>query len=283
LIRFGWGELRLTLLEAGSLWLDGGAMFGVVPKTLWSRDRESDERNRIRLAMHLLMIEDGKQTTLVDTGAGTDWDDKLRQIYGLETRTPEEILAPAGLAPDRIDRVVNSHLHFDHAGGNTVPDGRGGYRAAYPRAEYVVQRGELEIARTRNERTRASYRDSAYEPLAAEDRLRLVDGDLELSRGVELRVARGHTPSMQIVLVHGAEGTLAYLADLVPTASHVHYPVIMAYDLEPLETLATKKRLLPVAVAERWRIVFEHDPGMPLATLTESHGRLEARPVQLES
>lgn len=283
MIRFPWGDLQLTLLDAGRLRLDGGAMFGVVPKPLWSRLEEPDERNRIRLAMNLLLIEDGKQRTLVDTGAGTDWDDKLKDIYGLETKTAAEILRPAGLQPEQIDRVVNSHLHFDHAGGNTVPAGDGGYRPAFPNAEYVVQEGELETARLQNERVRASYRVGAFEPLAEQGRLRLVRGDAEISPHVRLRVARGHTPSMQIVLVQTAEGVVAYLGDLVPTSSHVHYPFIMAYDLEPLETLTTKKRLLPVAAAEGWRIVFEHDAGMPLATLTERNGRLQARPVDLES
>jgi glyoxylase-like metal-dependent hydrolase (beta-lactamase superfamily II) len=283
LIRFAWGGLRLSLLEAGHLWLDGGAMFGVVPKPLWSRLQAPDERNRIRLGMNLLLIEDGEHRTLVDTGAGTDWNDKLKDIYGLETRTPEEILSPAGLEPGQIDRVINSHLHFDHAGGNTVPDGQGGYLPAFPNAEYVVQKGELETARLQNERIRASYREAGFEPLAEQGRLRLVEGDVELSPHVQLRVARGHTPAMQIVLVVTDEGTVAYLADLVPTSSHVHYPFIMSYDLEPLETLATKKRLLPLAAAEGWRVVFEHDAGMPLATLTDRNGRLEARPVDLGS
>lgn len=283
MIRFSWGDLRLSLLDAGHLWLDGGAMFGVVPKTIWSRLEEPDDRNRIRLAMNLLLIEDGKQRTLVDTGAGTDWDDKLKDIYGLQVRSPVEILQPAGLEPGQIDRVINSHLHFDHAGGNTVPNGRGGYRPAFSNAEYVVQKGELETARLRNDRTRASYREGGFEPLVQQERLRTVEGDVEVSPNVHLRVARGHTPWMQVVLVVTAEGTVAYLADLVPTSSHVHYPFVMAYDLEPLETLATKKRLLPTAAAESWRIVFEHDAGMPLATLTERNGRLHARPVDLGS
>jgi len=283
LIRFSWGEMRLTVLEAGELWLDGGAMFGVVPRPLWTREREPDDANRIRLGMNLLLIEDGTRRTLVDSGAGTAWDEKSSKIYRLRTRTPEEILAPAGLEPGEIDRVINSHLHFDHAGGNTVPDGAGGYRPAFPNAEYVCQKGELETARQRNERTRASYLDHAYEPLAEQGRLRTVEGDVEISPGVHLRVARGHTPAMQILLVTTGEGTLAYLADLVPTASHVRYPYIMAYDLEPLQTLATKKRVLPEAAADGWRIVFEHDAGMPLATLVERDGRLEARPVDLGS
>jgi glyoxylase-like metal-dependent hydrolase (beta-lactamase superfamily II) len=283
LIRFSWGESRLSVLSAGELWLDGGAMFGIVPRPLWSREREPDEANRIRLGMNLLLIEDGETRTLVDTGAGIGWDEKSKKIYRLHTSTPEEILAPAGLAPGQIDRVINSHLHFDHAGGNTVPDGDGGFLPAFPNAEYIVQKGELVTARQRNERTRASYLERAYEPLAEQGRLRMVEGDVDVAPGVSLRVARGHTPAMQILLVTGGAGTVAYLADLVPTASHVRYPFIMAYDLEPLETLATKKRVLAEALAHRWRIIFEHDAGMPLATLVDRDGRPEARPVDLES
>jgi len=231
--------------------------------------------------MNLLLIEDGKQCTLVDTGAGTKSDDRFRDIYRLEPRSAEEILKPAGLRPAQIDRVINTHLHFDHAGGNTVRDEAGGLHPAFPNAEYVVQRGELETARWDNDRTRASFAPDDFEPLAREEgRLRLVEGDVEISRGILLRVARGHTPFMQLVLLHGTEGTVAFMADLVPTASHVRYPYIMAYDLEPLETLATKRRLLPQAASEGWRLILEHDHEMPLARLEEQQGRLAARAVE---
>jgi glyoxylase-like metal-dependent hydrolase (beta-lactamase superfamily II) len=282
LIRFSWGEVQLSLLDAGALWLDGGAMFGVVPRTLWQREREPDDRNRIRLAMHVLLVDDGKELTLVDTGAGTDWSDKERSIYRLETKTPDELLSPAGLVPERIDRVINSHLHFDHAGGNTLPNGAGDARPAFPNAEYVVQRGELETAQSANERTRASYKVSSWEPLLEGRRLRLVDGEVSIGGAVRLLPAPGHTPHMQIVLVVTGAGTVAFLADLVPTASHVPYPYIMGYDLEPLKTLETKKRVLSKAAAENWRLVFEHDDGLPLGTLVEVDGRLQARPVEAE-
>jgi glyoxylase-like metal-dependent hydrolase (beta-lactamase superfamily II) len=228
--------------------------------------------------MNLLLIEDGRQRTLVDTGAGSSWDGKSRSIYGVEPRGAEELLAPAGIGPDQIDRVVNTHLHFDHAGGNTARDDQGSVRPAFPNAEYVVQRRELETARQNNERFRASYMPGHFEPLAAEGgRLRLLDGDSELSPGVRVQTVPGHTPGMQIVLADTGGGTLAFLADLVPTASHVRYPYIMAYDLEPLKTLAAKKALLPRAAREGWRIVFEHDDRMPLATLAEEAGALAAR------
>lgn len=283
MIRFDWGNLQLTVLDGGSIRLDGGAMFGIVPKVLWQKERKPDERNRIHLAMNVLLVDDGRQLTLIDTGAGTHWDGKERDIFGLDTKSADQILAPAGVTPGQIDRVINSHLHFDHAGGNTLLDERGNWQPAFPNAEYVVQQGELRAARRQDERTRGSYRLHSFEPLVQEGRLRLVDGQVSLGNWLKLRPAPGHTAHMQIVLVVSEEGTVAFLADLVPTASHVPYPYIMGFDLEPLTTLATKKRLLPQAAAERWRVVFEHDDRLPVATLVEHGGRLVARPIELEA
>ncbi len=282
MIRFTLGDLRLTVLPAGVLWLDGGAMFGVVPKPLWERHRPADAKNRIRLAMNLLLIEDGARTILVDTGAGTKWDEKSRDLYGLETRAAAEILAPAGRRPEDVDLVVNSHLHFDHAGGNTerLPDGR--LVPAYPNARYVVQQGELETARHVNERTRGSYLAPDFEPLAEGGRLWVVEGDVWLTPYLELRLTPGHTPFHQVPVVTTRDGTVAFPADLVPTASHVPYPYIMAYDLEPLATLASKKRLLPQAAREAWYLIFEHDAELPVGVLAERDGRLKARPAPVE-
>jgi len=283
LIQWESGGVRLSLVDAGEFWLDGGAMFGVVPKPLWEREREPDERNRIRLAMNLLLVDDGKERTLVDTGAGDKWNEKSRGIYRLGSRRPEEYLGEVGLDPTAIDRVVCTHLHFDHAGGNTAFAADGRLVAVFPNAEYVVQRGELEMARWDNERIRASYVPENFEPLARDGRLRIVDGDVDLSPRLRLRVAPGHTPWMQIVLVATDEGTVCFLADLVPTASHVRYPFIMGYDLEPLRTLESKKRFLPVAHAEGWRLIFEHDPLLPLGELELRDGHLAARPWRPES
>ena len=157
MIRFESGDLRLTILSAGTLWLDGGAMFGVVPKTLWAKLRPPDERNRIRLGMNVLLVEDGTKRTLIDNGAGTKWDAKQRDIYGFAAKSPAEILEPAGLTPGDIDVVLDSHLHFDHAGGNTELDADLRLVPSFPNARYVVQKGELEFARSDNERIRASY------------------------------------------------------------------------------------------------------------------------------
>jgi len=278
LTRFDWGDLRLAVLDAGTVWLDGGAMFGVVPKPLWEREREADASNRICLAMNVLLIEDGKRRMLVDTGAGSKWDEKGRRIYRLDARTPRELLAPVGLGPDEIDVVLCTHLHFDHAGGATEVGPDGTLRPAFPNAVYVVQQGELDLARTDNERIRASYVRDNFEPLAAEPgRLRTVAGDVAWTDDVRLELAPGHTPWMQMVLVGGRQGTLAFLADLVPMTSHLRLPWIMGYDLEPLRTLDSKKRVLPRALAEAWVLVFEHDVKTPLGVLEQRDGRIAAR------
>lgn len=283
MIRFVLGDVRLTVLQAGRLRLDGGAMFGVVPKAVWERKRPADLRNRILLGMNVLLVEDGRRRILVDTGAGTAWDETGRDRYGIETASAADLLAPAGLRPEHVDLVICSHLHFDHAGGNTErrPDGR--LVASYPNAHYIVQRGELALARHPNERTRGSYRSQDFEPLAEDGRLREVEGSTWVAPYLELRLAPGHTPFHQVPLVRTREGTVAFLADLVPTSSHVPYPYIMAYDLEPLATLATKKRLLPEAARQGWLLVFEHDIELPVGVLRERQGQLEVEPASVEA
>jgi glyoxylase-like metal-dependent hydrolase (beta-lactamase superfamily II) len=275
------GDCVVTVLDAGTLWLDGGAMFGVVPKPLWERERTPDPENRIELSMNVLLIEDGRGRTLVDTGAGAEWSEKERGIYRLAPRSPDEILAPAGLRPEQIDRVIVTHLHFDHAGGNTVTGPCGERLPAYANAEYVLQSGEIETARRKdNERIRASYVPDHFEPLLAESgRCRTVEGDVALTPAIRLRLAPGHTPHMQIVEVRGGAETFAFLADLVPTSSHLRLPYVMGYDLEPLATLETKRRVLREAVEQRWTVVFEHDRTVPVARLAERDGRMVTEPV----
>jgi glyoxylase-like metal-dependent hydrolase (beta-lactamase superfamily II) len=282
-IRFTSGDVRLTILSAGSLWLDGGAMFGVVPKPLWSKVRACDDRNRIRLGMNVLLVEDGRRVVLVDNGAGTKWDDKQRDIYGFTLKSPEEILAPTGLTPAEVDVVLDSHLHFDHAGGNTVRNEHGEVVPAFPNARYVVQRGELEFSRLDNERIRASYVSANFEPIAAAGLFDLLDGETRLDAHIEVLLAPGHTPFLQVPVVRTGEHVVAFLADLVPTTSHVPYPWIMGYDVEPLRTLASKKRILALAAREGWRLVFEHDDASALCALEERSGKLRAVPVVVES
>jgi len=255
---------RVSAIDAGSLWLDGGAMFGVVPKPLWVRRSPADEKNRIPLAMRCLLIETEEATVLVDTGLGNKESEKFRSIYGVSndgspTRL-ESSLAALGLEPADIDIVVATHLHFDHAGGGTTRMEDGTVRPAFPGSRYLVSRGEYEFALRDNERIRASYMSDNFEPLAAAGCLDLAaDGD-EISPGVRFVPTPGHTPHHQSVQVDLGDGVLLFLADLVPTTAHLPLPWIMGYDVEPLVTLESKRQTLTRAARENWWLAFEHDP-----------------------
>ena len=257
-------DMRVTTIDAGCLRLDGGAMFGVVPKPLWSRRAPPDERNRITLAMRCLLVEGENYRLLVDTGIGNKEDEKFRDIYAIDnagqpTRL-EDSLHAAGIDPTEITHVVNTHLHFDHAGGNTLVATDGSLRAAFPNAIYVIRRGEWEFAHLDNERVRASYLPRNFDLLADEDRVRFMDEDGDVVPGVRVVRTAGHTPYHQSVVLETNGGSFCYLADLVPTAAHLPLPWIMGYDVMPLDTLESKRSLLGGAAAEGWGLIFEHDP-----------------------
>ncbi len=280
------GEIRVQTVMAGSLWLDGGAMFGVVPKTLWSRRTHADERNRIQLAMRCLLIETEAATILVDTGLGNKDDEKFHDIYGVsnagEPTRLESSLRAIGVEPGQVDVVVNTHLHFDHAGGNTVrrPDGR--IEPTFPNAAYAIQRGEWDYARLDNERVQASYVADNFVPLEADGRVRWLDGEREsIVPGVEVIRTPGHTPFHQSVLVTIGDQRLLYLADLVPTIAHLPLPWIMGYDVEPLVTLESKRHWIGRAVSESWLLGFEHDPlvAWGCASQGDRPGRTELKDV----
>jgi len=262
---FGSGDIRVRTVMAGSLWLDGGAMFGVVPKPLWNRRTFADERNRIQLAMRCLLIETASAVVLVDTGLGNKDDARFRDIYGVSnagdpTRL-ETSLKQLNVEPDQVDIVVNTHLHFDHAGGNTVLRSDGRVEPAFPNAEYAIQRGEWEYAQLENERVRASYVGANFLPLESAGRIRWLEEEREMIvPGVEVVRTPGHTPFHQSVLVTSGNQRLLYLADLVPTAAHLPLPWIMGYDVEPLTTLESKRHWIGRAVQENWLLGFEHDP-----------------------
>jgi len=270
-VRFTVGRLVCWLLDAGLQRLDGGAMFGVVPKPLWQRHIAPDERNRIPLALRCLLVEHPDGLVLVDTGIGNKESGRFLDIYGVEnagavgpTRL-EDALAVAGFGSDDVHWVVNTHLHFDHAGGNTVRRPDGSVALAFPEARYVMQRRELDFAAHPNERTQASYLPPNFAPVAASGRLRLVDGETEVLGGIHLLPTPGHVPFHQSVVVRDGGEAACFLGDLVPTAAHLPAPWIMAYDLEPLVTLATKKEVLARAAREEWQLVFEHDAAVARA------------------
>ena len=271
------GAFTLHAIEAGLQRLDGGAMFGVVPKPLWERRIPADERNRIPLGLRCLLVETADELVLIETGLGNKENEKFRDIYGVDNAASDaaypdrlhEALARLGFRADDVGVVVDTHLHFDHAGGNTFRDGEGQVRVSFPRARYHVQRGEWEWAHRSNERTTASYLPDNYEPVMASGQLQLVDGDLEIVPGVSVYRTPGHCPHHQSVLVRSQGETACFLADVIPTFAHLPLPWIMGYDVEPLVTLESKRALLAKAVDERWLLVSTHDPfvawGHPVA------------------
>jgi len=263
---------RLTLgawtahtLETGTLWLDGGAMFGSVPKALWNRTNPADEKNRIRLAMRCLLLEGEGRRILVDDGVGDKFSPRFGEIFRIEgEHTLERSLAALDLGPEDVTDVVLTHLHFDHAGGSTRRSGDG-LVPRLPRARYYVQRRNWENAVAPNPRERASYLPENFVPLHEAGVLTLWDGAQQPWPGFELFTADGHTRGQQLVRVSGGGETLYFVADLIPTASHVRIPFVMGYDVAAIETMAEKRALLERAARENAWICLEHDPEVALA------------------
>jgi glyoxylase-like metal-dependent hydrolase (beta-lactamase superfamily II) len=274
------GALELWVVSDGEFRLDGGAMFGVVPRVMWEKVKPPDERNRIRVTTNCLLIRRGDRLGLVDTGLGPKHDAKFQDQFGFEQgarRLPDSIRA-AGFEPGDVTDVLCTHLHFDHAGWNTCERG-GRLVPTFARARYWIARGEAEHAAHPNERDRASYDPRDVQPLFDARAVELFDDDAEPIPGVRLVKAPGHNRDMCVVTLDGGDAAsrAVFWADLVPTTAHVGYPWIMAYDLYPLETLENKKRWLPRAADEGWLCVFEHDPIVPLARVREvKAGRYEA-------
>ena len=263
------GNLVVHAIQAGGQRLDGGAMFGVVPKPLWERRISADERNRIQLGMRCLLIEHPSGLILIDSGAGNKENAKFHEIYGVENagangRTAlEDGLAQVGVSPEQIAILISTHLHFDHAGGNTFVDDAGVVRPTFPRARYLVQRGEYEFATHTNERTAASYFDRNYVPTLESGQLELLEGESEIVDGIGVLVTPGHTPYHQSVVIRSAGETAIFLGDLVPTHAHLPLPWIMGYDVEPLVTLESKRALLKRVEQGDWTVIFEHDAVVP--------------------
>ncbi len=275
--KFTVGRLACWTLEGGTQRLDGGAMFGVVPKPLWERRIPADERNRIRLALRCLLVEHPDGLVLVDTGLGNKEGEKFRDIYGVENAGEtgptalEDALHEAGHAAAEVKWVINTHLHFDHAGGNTVKQPGGTAALAFPNATYVTQKGELDFASHTNERTSASYLAPNFAPVGSH--WRLVNGEVAILPGIHLLPTPGHVPFHQAVLVTDGGERACFLGDLVPTSAHLPAPWIMGYDLEPMVTLATKKAVLTRAAEEAWQLVFVHDPVVMRARVAPEQAR----------
>jgi glyoxylase-like metal-dependent hydrolase (beta-lactamase superfamily II) len=267
------GELDLVPLLDGYFRLDGGAMFGVVPKPLWERRAPADARNRIRLGLRPLVVR-GAKTMIIDAGIGGKMDAKSADIYGIDRKPDlDRTLTDAGLSADAIDLVLATHLHFDHAGGFTDREPSGRYVPRFPRARYVIRRGEWEDATHPHERNRASYLAENFVPLLESAAVDFHDGDEAIMPGVRVVRTGGHTMHHQIVFIESGGRTAVFAADLIPTAAHVDEAWIMGYDLHPMDTLAFKRTFVREAIEREYLVFFEHDPEIAAGIIREHNGR----------
>ncbi|UCG43641.1 MAG: MBL fold metallo-hydrolase [candidate division WOR-3 bacterium] len=278
--RFRIGDCELRSLSDGFFGLDGGAMFGVIPRVLWQQTNPPDPNNRIRLALRPLLITTPKDRILVDTGVGRKYGDRFNRMFNVDDSDElTRSLGRQGLRPEEITVVVHTHLHFDHAGGTTELDHSGKPVPRFPNARHLVQADEWHDATHPNPRTQGSYRGEDYMPVAEAGLVERVEGDTDLGSGVTLVKTGGHTRGHQIVLVQGPDRTAVYWSDLIPTCSHVRIPYIMGYDLYPLKTMEQKERLVARAAAERWVCFFEHDPDTTAALIEADGDAFAVRPV----
>ena len=276
------GDYRMEIIPDTEFRLDGGAMFGVVPRNLWAPVCPPDDQNRIRLNMNCVFIDTGDEKVLIETGIGDKWTPRETAMYGIERERSltETLKAKTGVAADEITIVVNTHLHFDHAGGNTTTSTDGNVLPTFPNARYFVSAAELEHADSPSERDRASYLKQNWSPLRESGQLEVKDGDYEVVPGLRMQTEPGHNRTMQCWRLDRDDQTVFGFADLVPMRAHIRLPWIMGYDLFPLQTLEAKKRLLPKAVEENWLCLFYHDPDAPLCRLTLEDEKVKPIPFE---
>jgi len=269
------GEFDLQLIPDGDFWLDGGSMYGAVPKILWKKFTPADRENRIKLSLNCLLVKAADKMVLVDTGIGDKFSKRHNEIYRTaKRRNLLPSLAACGVQPSDIDYVVNTHLHFDHCGGNTTRE-NGRYVPTFPNAQYIIQEQEWFSANHANEKTRSSYRPSDFLPLEETGQLHLITGDYEIVPGIKAMVTRGHTAGHQSVLITSDENHALYLGDLIPTTYHLRLPYLTGFDLYPVDLLDTKKEIIERAIAEKWLLIFEHDPKTVFAYITEEAGAIK--------
>lgn len=274
---------RIEVIPDTEFRLDGGAMFGVVPRVLWEKICPPDEFNRIRMNMNCLFIETPGERILIETGIGEKWSEKQTEIYGIfrERNFAETLFEKTGCAPEDISIVVNTHLHFDHAGGNTIRNESGKIVPQFPNARYFVSKSEFEHAENPHERDRASYLPENWRPLLGSGQMELKPDSYEVVPGLRMENFRGHNASMQTICLRRENLTLYGFADLIPTRTHLSLAWVMGYDLFPTETVEFKKRILPQAIRENWICLFYHDFEMPLCRLTEENGKINAVPTNI--
>ncbi len=276
------GKYTLHVLNSGYFGLDGGAMFGIIPKPLWQKTNPPDEANRIKLATRNLLLVDGERKILIDTGNGNKWDEKSKSIYGFDFATSlEGSLKELNLTPSDITDVILTHLHFDHTGGSTkIKNGK--IVPSFPNAKYYVQRKNYEWAINPSERDRGSYLKNNFEPLMNEGVLTLIDGEEKFDDEIEFVIVNGHTYAQQLIKISDSSYTILYCADLFPTTSHIPLPYVMSYDLQPLVTVEEKKKILNKAIEENWKLFFEHDPETVLASVIKDERGFRANDKKKE-
>jgi len=273
------GDFELSIFSDGTYPLDGGAFFGVIPKIMWSRKVVADERNYVEAGLNSLLIRTGKKNVLVETGMGNKLSERMIKFYS----QPAELLRnlnAAGLAPEDIDIVINTHLHFDHCGWNTTRDKAGKIVPTFPRAKYYAPEGEWQYARRPSERDTISYIPENYDPLVESGRMTLLKGGEEIVPGISVKTFPGHTAHMQAVIIESGGRTACYTSDLIPTTAHIDITWGMSFDLYPLQTIDSRKQYYAKAIPEKWLTVFTHDAKVPWAYVErDDSGKMVAKKV----
>jgi len=271
------GDFELTAISDGTYHLDGGVFFGVIPKLMWERRVKADEKNLVPSGLNSVLVRTGDKTVLIETGLGNKLPRRLINFYGQPAKLLDNLSA-AGISPEDIDIVINTHLHFDHCGWNTVRQGDK-VVATFPNAQYYAQEGEWQHARQQHERDAVTYLSDNYDPLVSNGQMHLLKGDQEIVPGVSVQVFPGHTDNMQAVMIKSGGKTACYISDLIPTTAHIDLTWVMAFDLCPLQTIDSRKRYYAQAMPEKWLTIFTHDPNTPWAYVEKAEmGRLVARP-----
>ena len=272
------GDFELTVFSDGLYYLDGGAFFGVIPKTMWEKKVNADDKNRVPTGLNSLLVRGGEKTVLIETGIGNKLSEKMRKIYGQPAKLLEN-LSSAGITPEEIDIVINTHLHFDHCGWNTVIQGDK-VVATFPKAKYFVQQGEWQHARSGFERDRISYISENYDPLIETGKMELLTGDRSIIPGISVRVFPGHTAFMQAVIIESGGRKACYISDLIPTSAHIEITWGMSFDLFPVDTIRSRKKYYAESLPEKWLTVFTHDPHSPWAYIErDAEGRMVTQSV----
>jgi glyoxylase-like metal-dependent hydrolase (beta-lactamase superfamily II) len=274
--RFTLGDFELTAVSDGLYRLDGGAFFGVIPKVMWGKKVQADAENYVPVGLNSVVVRTGKQIILIETGIGNKLPERLIKIFGQPARLLDN-LAAAGFAPEDIDIVVNTHLHFDHCGWNTMQKGNS-IVPTFPNAKYYAPEGEWQHGRLQNERDAISYMSDNYDPLIKTGQMQLLQGDREIIPGVSVKVFPGHTQTMQAVILESRGQTACYVSDLIPTTAHLDLTWGMAFDLFPLQTIESRKRYYAQSIPEKWLTMFTHDPNVPWAYVEKGErGKMATR------